>query len=636
MSQQSFNSDGGFSTVGNVVAGNVLVTTSIGVTESASPAPTISGFGIINSVDFSATGNVTAGNILLNGGYINGGTATVVTDGINSIQLAPGAQMDVFAFPFSAGTARGQLTITGNITTTQALGTWYYQSVNSYTYQLYTDNTYSALVDASGWTAYTGGGSVAIALQSPPANVVINSNGYLSTFSNVGSLTLPGGLNSATNLTITANTQSWTFDTTGNLTVPGSIIMPPNSVLIGQSASPAPRITGFDSISAINFNASGNISATGNITSSNIRGLNLNLDGSGQIHWDYGSYIIENGASHALSVVGGTALALTTPGNLTLVSGNNTATFDYTTGNLSLPSAVSAVGNITGGNATITTLINTTSVSASGNIRTAGTVSATGNITGGNVLTGGIMSSTGNATHGNILTGGQISATGTITSGAGNNATAFAVGNGAVSNCALSMTPTAGTPGNYAIRDYSTANSVMFFDTTIGSANTGGSFQFRSSNAFTQLAVINTYGVSTPTTPAFRVYGNGVTTGLNVTTNGTGILNGNNWAVDYNQGSYLNSTTGVFTAPVAGLYQVNLVARCANNSAPSSQAIVYKNYGSANTVQVMWEVAASTTVNHFGVSTVSKLAVGDTLTLKATVGNVTFDVNDSYAVAFLG
>ena len=98
----------------------------------------------------------------------------------------------------------------------------------------------------------------------------------------------------------------------------------------------------------------------------------------------------------------------------------------------------------------------------------------------------------------------------------------------------------------------------------------------------------------------------------------------------------MNGTTGVFTAPIAGLYQVNFVARVVNNTSASAQAIVYKNYGSGNIAQAMWETGANCTVNHFGVSTVSKLAVGDTLSVKVTVGSINFDGNDNWSVAFIG
>jgi hypothetical protein len=256
---------------------------------------------------------------------------------------------------------------------------------------------------------------------------------------------------------------------------------------------------------------------------------------------------------------------------------------------------------------------------------------------------GDIHNSSGNSVISNqslntnsTVTFGNVSSTGTITSSGNVNSTAFAVvGNGAVSNVALGFFPTGDTPAEMAIRDYSTANSSIYFDTTIGSANTGGQFQFRGSNAFTVYAKITSHGVIQPTMPAFRVYGNAVTN-VNTTTNTTGRLNGNNWAVDYNQGSYLNSTTGVFTAPVAGLYQVNLVARVSSNDGPASSIRVIKNEDTTPLTQVYWEVPTNAQVNHFGVSTVSKLAVGDTLTLKVTTGNVTFDVNDNWSVAFLG
>jgi hypothetical protein len=311
---------------------------------------------------------------------------------------------------------------------------------------------------------------------------------------------------------------------------------------------------------------------------------------------------------------------------------NNYATVEPATGTIKSSGNISATGNV-----------------QAGNIRTTGAISATGNVTAQNFI--GNISITGNVTgtSSNVtLVAGAYSTVidntgvatfpGTVTSSGNTNATAFAVvGNGAVSNVALGFFPTGNTPAEMAIRDYSTANSTMYFDTTIGSANTGGSFKFRGTSSFTNYANINQYGVQQPTLPGFRVYGNGVTSALNTTTNTNGVLNGNNWAADYNQGSHLNSTTGVFTAPVDGLYQVNLVARVANNLAPSSQAVVVKNNGTANAVnQIMWEVAANSTVNHFGVSTVSKLTVGDTLTLKVTQGNVTFDVNDNWSVAFLG
>jgi len=136
----------------------------------------------------------------------------------------------------------------------------------------------------------------------------------------------------------------------------------------------------------------------------------------------------------------------------------------------------------------------------------------------------------------------------------------------------------------------------------------------------------------TPNTIAFRVYGNGTTNNLTTTQNGDGTLNSNNFAVDFQQGSDLNTTTGVFTASVAGLYQVNLIGRNSGYAGGISQITVYKN----STVVVMVEWAASSTMNHAGGSTVVKLAVGDTLKMKVAAGQINFDFNDSWSVAYIG
>lgn len=226
---------------------------------------------------------------------------------------------------------------------------------------------------------------------------------------------------------------------------------------------------------------------------------------------------------------------------------------------------------------------------------------------------------------------GNIAVSGTVTSNGSTNATAFAVvGNGAVSNVALGYFPTAGTPAEMAVRDYSTVASTMYFDNSVGSANVQGSFQFRGSNAFTQWAKIDQYGVNLPTRPAFRVYGN---TSTNFTS-GTTLTN---QVIDYNQGSNYVNSTGIFTAPVAGLYSVWLNAR-AGATASLSQIGVFKNNDTSGAnVVCFWEITTNATqTTHFGVSSVTKLAAGDTLRAKVVAGGVNFDNNDNWGAAYIG
>jgi len=128
--------------------------------------------------------------------------------------------------------------------------------------------------------------------------------------------------------------------------------------------------------------------------------------------------------------------------------------------------------------------------------------------------------------------------------------------------------------------------------------------------------------------PAFRVIGGGSTVDI-----GPATLTNVNFVVDYNQGGHLNTSTGVFTAPQAGIYSVFFNARTSTSNNVLSQAAVVKN---SSTNVCFWEVASTSTVGHMGVSGHVMLAMGDTLQANVVAGLINFDASDSWGVALIG
>lgn len=159
-------------------------------------------------------------------------------------------------------------------------------------------------------------------------------------------------------------------------------------------------------VSAGNINTPGQISATGNITTTgffvgnftgNVTANLINIPGPA------GAIVYNDGTGNGTATSG---LVYDASGpNVLNILGSISATANAVLGNVSTAGFITATGNITGGNVSATNLTGTLLTASQTNVTALGTLvslSVSGNIQGGNVRTAGLISATGNIEGANL------------------------------------------------------------------------------------------------------------------------------------------------------------------------------------------------------------------------------------------
>jgi len=293
-----------------------------------------------------------------------------------------------------------------------------------------------------------------------------------------------------------------------------------------------------------------------------------------------------------------------------------------TTGTGSAPAGtITATGNVTGGNFVTSGFVRATSVVA--NV-VGVTVTTTANVQAGNLRTTGLISSTGNVTGGNLFTVGSVSAQNTIFGPSASITGAITAGTLNVGTLTLASVTTAGnvtggnliTGGNVSTTGQIVGGNVSA--TNIVSAPTINGTNFSATGNVRGSYFIGNGGQLTGINgPAFIATGTNQSIPASPST--VSILPLIFTGVTKNINSGYNASTGIFTAPVAGFYQVSAtmgVNPPYSPPPPAAGALILYQSGTAieaGSYISAITVGGTTVINSSSVSRLVYLNVGNTL-----------------------
>jgi hypothetical protein len=314
--------------IGNIIGSNVNTGGVLSATGN------VIGGNITTGGLVSATGNVSGGNLLVTGNIVDTGALSIITGSSGNINLAPNGT-NVLIVTTSGANIAGTASASGNITGGNLITGGLASATGNITGgNILTGGLASATGNITGGNLITGG------LVSATGNLIGNyllaniafATGYTSSkiFNGTTEANI-GVANGNANISVGGTSNVAVFATTG--------------LFVTGVSSASGNITGGNIITA------GQISATGNLTANNINLLGAIVDATG--HLDIQS--------------------VATNGNINLLLNG--------TGIVTVSTALSAAGNVTGGNLITTGLTSTGTLITSGDATIAGNLAVQGNLT---------------------------------------------------------------------------------------------------------------------------------------------------------------------------------------------------------------------------------------------------------------